>query len=48
MVQAIIAACDVFVHHARVENKTLLRQPRDGKTFDVFLAGETMSCQVLL
>jgi hypothetical protein len=48
MVQALVAACDVFVHHGRVESKSVLRQPRDSNSFDVLFAVETMSCQLFL
>jgi hypothetical protein len=36
------------VHPGSIKRVSLLRQPRDRSTFDVFIAGEQMSWQVLL
>jgi hypothetical protein len=47
-VEASFTACGKFVLHERIERISLLCQPLCGSTFDAFIAGETMSRQVLL
>ena len=47
-VEPSVTACGKFDLHERIDRMSLLRQPLYGSTFDVFIAGETMSRQVFL
>ena len=48
MVEASVTAYGKCVLHEHLERLALLRHPLYGSTFDAFIAGETMSWQVLI
>jgi len=41
--KTLVTLCGMFVEPRRIERTCLFRQPHDGSTFHVFVAGETIS-----